>query len=178
MNNFGIMKPEHKKWADLVVSGVSELQAYLNVYPNASKKTASNQLGNFRQNLGLMGYIHDKTHKIAEKVEAKTLEKLSEVAIGNVLTSAKKREILNLIASGELEYEKMVLVMDPESKKMVWRKMLVKPDLHERMKAMDIDNKMTGETFRSKPHELGGDTAKEELDDLFKNTTFVFKGKD
>lgn len=169
------MKPQHKRWADLVVSGTPELQAYLQVYPNASKKTAHNQLSNFRNNLGLMGYISDKTTKIAEKVEAKTIEKLSEVSIGNVLTSAKKREILAAIAMGELEVEKLVQVRDTETKALVWKKMLVKPDLHERMKAMDIDNKMTGETYRAKPPELGGDNTIEDIEDLFKNTTFVFK---
>ena len=34
------MKKDHKKWADLVIKGVNEVEAYLSVYPNASKKTA------------------------------------------------------------------------------------------------------------------------------------------
>jgi hypothetical protein len=169
------MKAEHKKWADHVINGKQYTEAYLLVFPNASKKTAANQIGTFKKNVGIMDYIQEGLNRIAVKVEAKVTEKLSEVAIGNVLTSAKKRELLAAIALGELEYEKMVLVKDPESGKMVWRKMLVKPDLHERMKALDLDNKMSGDTYRAKPPELAGDTSKEDLDDLFKNTTFVFR---
>lgn len=174
------MKAEHKKWADHVINGKQYTEAYLLVFPNASKKTAANQIGTFKKNVGIMGYIQEGLNRIAVKVEAKVTEKLSEVAIGNVLTSAKKRELLAAIALGELEYEKMIQVKDtnPDSStfgKMIWRKMLVKPDLHERMKALDLDNKMSGDTYRAKPPELAGDTSKEDLDDLFKNTTFVFK---
>lgn len=171
------MTPQQKKWADYVINGKNHQEAYLLAYPKASKKTASNQLGAFRQNLGLMDYINQGIAKITAKVEAKTIEKLANIEIGNVLTSAKKRELLALIALGELEQEKMVLVKDAETKKNVWRKILIKPDLFDRMKAIDLDNKMTGEIYRGKSNE--NEKPKDEIDNnIFNNVTFVFKSKE
>lgn len=176
------LKPEHKQWVDLVVGGMSHQEAYLLIYPNASKKTAGNQLGNFRKNLGLMGYLDAQSRKIAAKVEAKTVEKLSDVETGIILTQGKKREILAQIALGEIEFEKMVMVKDMDSEsstfgKLVWRKMKIKPNASERMKAIDLDNRMTGELFRPKnSDDLPGDDDITE-EELFRNTQFVFRTK-
>lgn len=175
------MTKEQKKWADLVIGGVNETEAYLLVYKKSGKKTAQNQLVNFRKNLGLMKYLTKGQNKIAEKVEEKVVEKLSDIQLGNVLTSAKKRELLALIALGELDCEKLVQVRDNnvDSKtygKMIWKKMLVKPDMGERMKAIDLDNKMTGEIYRGKANDSQGE--KEESPEIFNNVTFVFKSKE
>ena len=175
------MTPQQKKWADYVISGKTHVAAYLLAYPNASKKSATNQIGTFRQNLGIMGYVEKGLGKIAAKVEERVVEKLSNIEVGNVLTSAKKRELLALIALGELDCEKLVQVRDNnvDSKtygKMIWKKMLVKPDMGERMKAIDLDNKMTGEIYRGKANDPQGE--KEESPEIFNNVTFVFKSKE
>lgn len=170
------MTPQQKKWADYVISGKSHVEAYLLAYPNASKKSATNQLGKFRHDIGIMGYVEKGLGKIAKKVENKVIEKLSNIEVGNVLTSAKKRELLAAIALGELEYEKMVQVKDPDTGKLVWKKILVKPDLQDRMKALDLDNKMTGETFRSKNQD-GKETPNDDSINAFNNVTFVFTSK-
>lgn len=177
------LKSEHKKWADFVIKGMTEIDAYLEMCPKSTRKNASNMVGTYRKNQDLMDYVAKGLAKISAIVQEKVTDKLSDAVIGNVLTSAKKREILNLIALGEIEYEKLVLVevddLDDKGKKRgkkrVYKKMLVKPDLHERIKAIDLDNKMTGDVFRAKPHELAGDEDGAELGDLFKNTTFVFR---
>ncbi|MFZ1591971.1 MAG: hypothetical protein WAT27_07790 [Chitinophagales bacterium] len=171
------MTKQQKQWADYVISGKTRVDAYLAVFPNAKKKTAQNRVVLFGKVEGIEGYISKGLSRIADKVEAKVVEKLSDIEVSSVLTSAKKREILSLIASGELEQEKMVLVKDPESGKMVWRKILIKPDLHDRMKAIDLDNKMTGELFRGKandPENKDNDNNQE----IFNNVTFVFKSKE
>lgn len=142
------MNKDHKKWADLVIKGINEVDAYLRVYPKASKKTASNQLGTFRKNVGLMDYINKATQKMAQILETKHLEALSSVELDNILTSAKKREILAKIASGEFETEKLISV------KGVFKKVKVKPDINDIMKAIELDNKMAGDNVQAKPNQV------------------------
>ncbi len=142
------MNKDHKKWADLVIKGVNEVDAYLRVYPKASKKTASNQLGTFRKNVGLMDYINKSTQKMAQILETKHLEALSSVEFGNILTSARKREILAKIVNGEMEVEKYVTV------KGELKKVKAKPDLNDIMKAIELDNKMAGDNVQAKPNQV------------------------
>jgi len=142
------MNKDHKKWADLVIKGVNEVEAYLRVYPKASKKTASNQLGTFRKNVGLMDYINKATQKMAQILETKHLEALSSVELDNILTSARKREILAKIVNGEMEVEKYVTV------KGELKKVKAKPDLNDIMKAIELDNKMAGDNVQAKPNQI------------------------
>lgn len=142
------IKPEHKKWADLVIKGDSELEAYLKVYPKSTKKTASNQLGTFRKNVVLMDYIRKATDRIARVIENKHVEALSSVELGNILTSARKREILAKIVNGEMEVEKYVTV------KGELKKVKAKPDLNDIMKAIELDNKMAGDNVLPKPNQV------------------------
>jgi hypothetical protein len=142
------MNKEHKKWADLVIKGINEVDAYLRIYPKASKKTASNQLGTFRKNVGLMDYINKATQKMAQILETKHLEALSSVELDNILTSARKREILAKIVNGEMEVEKYVTV------KGELKKVKAKPDLNDIMKAIELDNKMAGDNVQAKPNQV------------------------
>lgn len=141
------MNSDHKKWADLVIKGVKELDAYLRVYPNASKKTAANQLGTFRKNVGLQDYIRKGSQRIADIVDNKHIENLVNTSIGEILTAAKKREILAQIVLGQIETEKYV------SHKGELKKVKCKPDFGEMMKAIELDNKMTGENVLAKPNQ-------------------------
>ena len=142
------LKPEHKKWADLVIKGVPELEAYFKVYPKAAKKTATNQLGRFRHDEGIQSYIKKHTERIAQIIETKHVETLQSIEMGNILTSAKKREILAKIVNGEIEVEKYVTV------KGELKKVKAKPDLSDIMKAIDLDNKMSGDQVQAKPNQV------------------------
>ena len=142
------LKPEHKKWADLVIKGVPELEAYFKVYPKAAKKTATNQLGRFRHDEGIQSYIKKHTERIAQIIETKHVETLQSIEMGNILTSAKKREILAKIVNGEMEVEKYVTV------KGELKKVKAKPDLTDIMKAIELDNKMSGDNVQAKPNQV------------------------
>lgn len=142
------MNKDHKKWADLVIKGINEVDAYLRVYPKASKKTASNQLGKFRKDVGLQEYIGKHTQRIAQIIESKHVETLQNIELGNILTSARKREILAKIVNGEMEVEKYVTV------KGELKKVKAKPDLNDIMKAIELDNKMAGDNVQAKPNQV------------------------
>ena len=142
------MNPKHKKWADYVVSGKSNTEAYKLVYPSATLKTCQNKGGVLSKKGELKDYINSRLQKIAEKVEIKTTNELLDVEIGLILTSAKKREILAKIVSGEFETEKYVTI------KGELKKVKVKPDINDIMKAIELDNKMAGDNVQAKPNQV------------------------
>ena len=71
-----------------------------------------------------------------------------DIEVGLILTSAKKREILAKIVSGEFETEKYVTI------KGVLKKVKVKPDINDIMKAIELDNKMAGDNVQAKPNQV------------------------
>lgn len=142
------MNPKHKKWADYVVSGKSNTEAYKLVYPNATLKTCQNKGGVLSKKGELKNYINSRLTKIAEKVENKASNELLDIEIGLILTSAKKREILAKIVNGEMEVEKYVTV------KGELKKVKAKPDLNDIMKAIELDNKMAGDNVQAKPNQV------------------------
>lgn len=148
------MRKELKQWADHIINGKTYVEAYLLVYPNATKKTAQNQVGTFRRDLGVMGYIEAGLKRISDKIEEKTTTAIANETITNILTVARKREILSRIASGEFETEKLVQVKNLETDKWEWKKLKVKPDFNDIIKAIDLDNKMAGDNVQAKPNQV------------------------
>ncbi len=142
------MNPKHKKWADYVVSGKSNTEAYKLVYPKANLKTCQTKGGVFSKKVELIEYINKRLQKIAEKVENNVAEQLSSQEAGLILSSSKKREILAKIMSGEFETEKLISI------KGVYKKIKVKPDINDIMKAIELDNKMAGDNVQAKPNQV------------------------
>ncbi len=128
------MTKEQKSWADLVVNGMAEIQAYQQVYPKASKKTAQNQLGTFRHDVGIQTYIKAKADKLSRKIDEKVSRKLANKKVVQLLTTEKKRAILAQIVSGKYNG--------------------IKATLNDIQKALEIDNRMTGDLVLAKRHEI------------------------
>lgn len=141
------LKPHYKKWADLVISGINPIEAALKVWPTITTKTARNKSGVIGQKEEVARYIKEHSDKIHAKASEKVIEELSDQMASNILTSARKREILAQIASGELEQERFVMV------KGELKKVKSKPTLAERMHAIDLDNKMSGDHVLAKPNQ-------------------------
>lgn len=72
-------------------------------------------------------------------IESKTIEALEKHAEKQVLSKLKKLILLEGIALGETEFEKVFF------DKGVPKKVSTKPDATDRMKAIEIHNKMTGD---------------------------------
>lgn len=142
------LKPAFKKWADLVLGGMLPINACLKVWPNISHKTAGNKTGILKRNEGVKAYMEEQTAKITSKVTEKASAAIHEAEIGNLLTTAKKREILAKIVAGEMEVEKYVTV------KGELKKVKAKPDLTDIMKAIELDNKMSGDNVQAKPNQV------------------------
>jgi hypothetical protein len=138
------MKPEHKKWADHVIRGISPIEAYLLVYPTASRKTAMNRSSVFGKNEEVAGYIKGK----GEKLDALVNDKLAEQELKKILSANEVHAMLYSIAMGELKSERVVVVNgEPKIIK-------VSPTHTERMKAAEIFNKMTGQNVLAKPAQV------------------------
>jgi len=149
---FVLMTVKEKKWADYVAKGKTPVQAYLLVYPNAKEKTARNRIGKFLKKEELAHYLKSKSQKLTEitqkKVEEIVTNAIVEQEVGEILSTAKKRWLLAKIASGTFEYERTEITKDGDIVKV-----MCKPNLMEMMKAIDIDNRMSGDNMTAKSNE-------------------------
>lgn len=142
------MNAKQKQWADWVLKGKTPAEAYSMIFPNASKKTAANKGAIWGRVEGMKEYLDRNRQKVEEIVNRKLTDELSDVTVGAILTSAKKREILAKIVNGEIEVEKYVTV------KGELKKVKAKPDLTDIMKAIELDNKMSGDNVQAKPNQI------------------------
>lgn len=142
------MTKEQKKWADYVISGMPELQAASKVWKGVTKKTLTNKLGKLRADEGIKSYIKEQASKITHEVNKKVSQTLIEEQVDQLLTNAKKRAILAKIVNMEIEFEKFVVV------KGELKKVKSKPDMIDVMRAIEIDNKMSGDNVQSKPNQV------------------------
>ena len=141
------MKADQKKWADLVVSGIDYVEACLMVWENITKKTAHNKSGILKKNKGIQEYIEKQRQKVNEKVANLTAQSISDNEVKNILSATKKREILFKIISGKYEIEQV-----GEDGKV--KKVKVKPTLSDILKAIDLDNRMSGDLVLAKPNQV------------------------
>lgn len=142
------MNSKQREWADLVISGMDRTEAYLKAFPGSARKTAQNQVSRFGKDAGIMGYIQERSKSFSQVVEATLNQELANQKVGEILTNLRKREILAKIASGKMKTEKIVWV-DGKQKRV---KCL--PDFTDIMKAIDIDNKMSGDNVQPKPAQI------------------------
>lgn len=132
------MKPEHKIFADAIINGTSEKDAYKLAYPSATEKSCLDRGRKLSNNVEIATYVGRIQSKIQNKVENKLSDTLSNEIVTELLTVAKKREILSKIANGDLLVEKAV------GTKLGIEIVKAKPDAMDIMKAIDLDNKMCG----------------------------------
>ncbi|RTK92614.1 MAG: hypothetical protein EKK61_03535 [Rickettsiales bacterium] len=142
------MNAKQKEWADWVIKGKTPTEAYLLAYPGVTKKTASNKGGLLGKNVEIMDYVREQQGKIAE-ITTKTLQdELSNQKITSILTVAKKRELLAKIASGKYTDEKVFIVNGKV------KRVKCPATLSDRMKAIELDNRMTGDNVQAKPNQV------------------------
>lgn len=133
------MKQEHKIFADAVILGKSEKEAYRLAYPNASDKSCLDRGRKLSNNVEINNYIKNIQSKVQNKVEEKLSNALSDEIVVELLSAKKKREILSKIANSELTIEKAIVT------KFGVEVVNCKPDAMDIMKAIDLDNKMCGD---------------------------------
>lgn len=138
------LKPKYKLFADTYLSTGDPIAAYQKAYPNATKNSARVKSYTLLQNVTISAYIKEISYKIEAEAQNKLVNKLSDREAYNLLTYQEKREILAKISRGEILIPVKKVVWDDEQRKFVNIEMMEVADHSARMKALDLDNKMTG----------------------------------
>lgn len=145
------MNDKKKAFADLIISGIVPTEAITAVFPGISPKTARNKSSLFGKDPEIMNYIQqnsglirDKINKIETDILIDHVEKSATKKAGSILTAIRKHQLLNEIAEGKIWNEKIVVV-DGKIKRIK-----VKPNLNERLKAIEIANRMAGDLVKPK----------------------------
>jgi hypothetical protein len=142
------MNEQKKRYANLILEGKLPIDAIMIVWQGITKKTAQNKVGILAKDSGINDYIRESQERIEAKITTKLTTALAKEKVGQILTVARKREILAKIASGKYYTEKTIFV---DGKK---TKIKVAPDLSDIMKAIELDNKMTGDNVQAKPNQV------------------------
>lgn len=130
---------KHKIFADNYIKTGDSTKAYQLAYPKAQKESARVKSSKLLQNDTVLTYLNEMKHKINSVAEIKLINELSNKETVVLLTATKKREILANIANGELIAEKTLVVNGQ------LEKVFSKPNHSDIMKAIELDNKITGE---------------------------------
>lgn len=103
----------------------------------------------------VQSYIREMREAINKETQAqidaelqKDIDSSANKKAGTILTTIRKRQILDEIATGKKMFEK-VIIIDGKIKRVK-----CKPTPQERLKAIEIDNKMSGDTVQAKPNQV------------------------
>jgi hypothetical protein len=128
------LKKEYKIFINEMIKHGDENKAVLKAYPHlkGDVKKIRTYCGRLLKNVEVAESINKKATKIAEMATNKAVEELKEQIKVEVLTAARKRELLHSIAEN------------------------TDNDIMARIKAIEVDNKMTGDNAPVKQeHDLG-----------------------
>lgn len=183
------LKKQHQIFVDEMVKHGDHVKAYMAAYPKAKKESARVKSYNLLQNDTIKNFIAEQSDKIKTTATEQAITELKEEIKGNILTRQKKLEILHQIATGELEIPVKKPVWDQAQKKYVLIPTMEPPDHNARIKAMEVDCKMTGDFAPAKwevtkPIEVKNVAATPEIDyeklptDVLKNLLLAGKKSD
>lgn len=121
-------------------------KAYQKAYPSVKATTARVNGYTLLQNPTIAEKIKKRAEKIEEIATKEAAEELKDEIVYEVLTAGRKKELLRLISEGKLMHKVLEPVYNEETKK--WEskvKEFREPSLLERLKAIELHNKMTGD---------------------------------
>jgi hypothetical protein len=140
------LKKQYQIFVDQMVKHGDERRAYKAAYPNAKNHDGIRK-GCLRmsQNATIQLLIKEASDKIRNTATQEAIAELKDEIKGNILTRQQKLELLHSIATGQLEIPVKKPVWDQSQNKYVTIPLIELPDHNARMKAMEIDSKMTGD---------------------------------
>lgn len=145
---FAMMNSNERVYADEILKGTFPTEAALIAWHGISKKTAQNRVSLMKANVGVCDYIREGLKRIDEAQQnaltTAMIKETAEKGAVKLMSLARKRQILAQIAEGKKVYEK-VFIIDGKVKRVK-----CKPDAHDIMKAIDLDNKMAGDHVKAK----------------------------
>jgi hypothetical protein len=151
------IKKQHQVFIDEMIKHGDQVKAYRAAYPKASEESARVNCYKLLQNTTIADAIKTASDQIRNQAQQEAVQELKEELKGDILTRQKKLEILNKIANGELEIPVKKPVWDKSQNKYVFVPMMEVPDHAARIKAIEVDNKMTGDNAPIKSELTGKD---------------------
>lgn len=152
------LKKEYQVFVDEMIKHGDEHRAYQKAYPKTKNKHAIRK-GCLRlsQNVSVSAAIKTEVDKIKATATQQAIAELKNEIKGNILTRQQKQEILYKIAMGELAIPVKKPVWDHKQKKYVTISMMEVPDHAAMIKAIEIENKMSGDYAPEKWEHTGKD---------------------
>lgn len=138
------LKREHKIFINEYLIDGDKKRAYKVAYPNCTDLTALSNSLRLLQKSYISERIKEETARIEQDAYNQLVQDEKDKRQYKILTTLQKRELLYQIAFGEIEIEMKKVVFDPIQKKFDTVTIIGKPDFSERLKALDMDNKMSG----------------------------------
>lgn len=125
------------KFANLIISGKSKIQAYKEAYGVIGTMTAHVCAIRLLKKATIRDYVYKSVEQAQQMGFSNAVKEASEDIKMYLLDLTTKRSILGMIILGEFETERVIFVDGQEVR------YKVKPTTEERLKAIDLDNKMT-----------------------------------
>ncbi|HRH83588.1 MAG TPA: terminase small subunit [Bacteroidia bacterium] len=135
---------QQKSFADHYIMHGDKMAAFKKFYETDNENTINSNSTRLLKNAKIKEYIKQQRQKIDEIATNKVLQELAEREAANLLSVIEKRSILAKIARGEQ------VIPDFISGKYGAEEVLRVPTANERIKAIDTDNKMTGDNMPTK----------------------------
>ena len=144
------MKKQWQVFINEMIKHGDKVRAYKTAYPTAkSERSALNNSARLLKNDAILSAIKSGQAKAAELAQNAAVEAASKNELGTLLTAIEKRSILAKIARGEQDVQEFAIT------KMGPIEYTRKPNPQEISKAIEIDNKMTGDNAPSKLEHSG-----------------------
>lgn len=121
-------------------------KAYKKAYPSAKPTTCRVQSYVLLQNPTIAEKIKQQSDKIEEIAIKEATKALQNEIVYDVLTATRKKELLRLISEGKMMHKILKPFFNENTNK--WESTVVaisEPSLMDRLKAIELHNKMTGD---------------------------------
>ncbi len=152
------MKKEWKIFVKEMNKHGNYVQAYKKAYPSAKPTTCRVSGYKLTQKPTIASELRRYNAKIEAIATQRAAEELKNEIKIEVLTAERKKEILRLIAEGKEMQKEYKPELDEETNKMVPKLVAFKsPTILDRIKAIEVHNKMTGDEMPQKIDHLNSD---------------------
>lgn len=164
------LKPSWKIFCHDYILNENHRKAYAKAFPSCSAISIPVLSLRLLKKPLIQKYINEHAdtilkEEIAEKAKIKAIEDLKDKMVSTTLSRFSKLELLSKIANGSIEIPKKRIVWDKEKKKNVTITIMEAPSAIERLRAIEIDNKMSGDYGIDKEAEVDLANLKEETND-------------
>lgn len=141
------MNSAQKIFVDEMIKHGNEEKAVLKAYPHlkGDKKRIRTYCGRLMKNVEVSTIIQQKAKEIEELATNKAVDELKGKIVANTLEAIEKRNLLAQIARGDMRITETYVNSKGQVKKYDRH-----PDAYEKMKAIEMDNKMSGDNAPSK----------------------------